>query len=175
MDQVFTYWSPLSPATVFRGIRTLPPGQWLLLKSNGESLVERYWELTFPEAGAEPYYQRRFDPEETRSVRLYLHGGDDRIESEGPAGGKITGQALGGPGDDTLDDSRSGGTRFDDSEGANEVRKGPGTKVDERPWTNPRPDRNAPWFEPRDYNRVWLGNALLWWEPLLTKTRQPCC
>ncbi len=116
-------------------------------------------------ADAEPYYQRRFDPEETRSVRVYLHGGNDRIESEGPATGRITVQVLGGTGNDTLDDSRSGRTRFDDSEGANEVVEGPGTKFDHRPWTNPRPDRNAPWFEPRDYNRVWLGNALAWWEP----------
>jgi hypothetical protein len=60
------------------------------------------------DASAEPYYQRRFDPEETRSVRLYLHGGHDRAESEGPADGTITVQVLGGAGDDTLDDSRSG-------------------------------------------------------------------
>ncbi|MCG6928252.1 MAG: hypothetical protein LJF30_23450 [Acidobacteria bacterium] len=116
-------------------------------------------------ASAEPYFRRRFHPEETKSVRVYLHGGNDRVLSEGPATGRITVQVLGGTGDDTLDDSRSGKTRFDDFEGTNEVRKGPGTKVDERPWKNPRPDENAPWFEPRDYNRVWLGNALLWWEP----------
>ena len=113
----------------------------------------------------EPYYERRFDPEETRSVRVYLHGGNDRIESEGPANGRITVQVIGGPGDDTLDDSRSGKTRFDDFEGDNEVRKGPGTKVDERPWTNPHPDKNAPWFEPRDFNHTWLGDVLAWWEP----------
>jgi hypothetical protein len=124
-------------------------------------------EVTVAPAGtaAEPYYRRSFDPEETRSIRVYMHGGHDRIESEGPANGRITVRVLGGAGDDTLDDSRSGRTRFDDSKGRNTVRKGRGTKVDERPWTNPRPDKNAPWFEPRDYNKVWLGNALLWWEP----------
>jgi hypothetical protein len=121
--------------------------------------------LTSTAAGAEAYYRRRFDPKETKSVRVYLHGGNDRVVSEGAANGKITVQALGGAGDDTLDDLRSGRTRFDDFEGNNEVVKGPGTKFDDRPWTNPRPDKNAPWVEPRDYNRVWLGNALLWWEP----------
>ena len=45
---------------------------------------------------------------------MYLHGGNDRIESEGPADGRITVQVLGGAGDDTLDDSGSGRTRFDE-------------------------------------------------------------
>jgi hypothetical protein len=117
------------------------------------------------EAAAEPYYRRRFDPDETRSGRIYLHGGHDRAESEGPANGGITVQVMGGDGDDTLDDSRSGRTRFDDFEGRNKVVKGPGTKHDDRAWTNPRPDRNAPWVEPRDYNRTWIGSGLLYWTP----------
>ena len=55
LDQIFTYWSPLSPRTAFRGIRSLPPGHWLLAKGDGEVRIERYWQLTFPRAGTEPY------------------------------------------------------------------------------------------------------------------------
>lgn len=121
--------------------------------------------VALAEAGAQPYFQRAFDPDETRSVRIYLHGGHDRTESEGPPNGAITVQVQGGAGDDVLDDSRSGRTRFDDFEGRNTVERGPGTKFDERRWKNPHPDRNAPWVEPRDYNKVWLGNGLVYWTP----------
>ena len=121
--------------------------------------------LGLAEAGAAPYFRRRFEADDTRSVRVYLYGGNDRVESEGPANGRITVEAIGGAGDDVLDDSRSGRTRFDDSEGHNEVVKGRGTKVDDRPWTNPRPDPKAPWVEPRDFNRVWLTQFLAYWTP----------
>ncbi len=121
--------------------------------------------LGLAEADAAPYFRRRFEGDETRSVRVYLHGGNDRVESEGPANGAVTVQVIGGPGDDVLDDSRSGRTRFDDSEGNNEVIKGQGTKEDDRPWTNPQPDLKAAWVEPRDYNRVWMTQVLGYWTP----------
>jgi hypothetical protein len=101
--------------------------------------------------GVEPYYKRLFDPKETRTVRIYLHGGNDRVVSEGPAEGRIKVLVVAGPGDDTLDDSRSGKTRFYDFEGQNEVVQGKGTKVDSRPWENPAPNEEIPWMEPRDY------------------------
>lgn len=51
LEQIFTYWSTLSPRTCFRGIVSLPPGHYLVAKS-GEYLVKPYWQLTFP-AGQE--------------------------------------------------------------------------------------------------------------------------
>ena len=55
-------------------------------------------------------------------VRLYLYGGADRVVTEGPAGGPITLRVVGGSGTDTLDDSKSGGTRFYDFEGSRVVK-----------------------------------------------------
>lgn len=55
LDQIFTYWSPLSPRTALAGIRSLPPGSWLLVGRSGEVKMERYWQLSFPEAGKEPF------------------------------------------------------------------------------------------------------------------------
>jgi asparagine synthase (glutamine-hydrolysing) len=49
LAQIFTYWSVLPPDTVFAGIRTLPPGHYLLAEA-GESHLVRYWDWTFPEA-----------------------------------------------------------------------------------------------------------------------------
>jgi asparagine synthase (glutamine-hydrolysing) len=49
LDQIFTFWSPLAPRTVFKGIKTLPPGHYLLVDAAGNVQVERYWSLSFPE------------------------------------------------------------------------------------------------------------------------------
>lgn len=48
LDQIFTYWSPLAPRTIFRDIQTLPPGHWLELDSRGQVQIEPYWQLSFP-------------------------------------------------------------------------------------------------------------------------------
>jgi asparagine synthase (glutamine-hydrolysing) len=47
VDQIFTYWSTLTPRTAFRGIFEVPPGHYLTTAS-GEIHVHRYWQLTFP-------------------------------------------------------------------------------------------------------------------------------
>ena len=101
---------------------------------------------------AEPYYRRRFAPDETKSLRIYLYGGDDQVLSKGPAKNAIKIHVVGGKGDDKLDDSASGRTRFHDFEGQNDVAKGKGTKIDTRPYENPAPNKHYPWMEPRDFS-----------------------
>ena len=47
VEQVFTFWAPLTPDTVFRGIKELPPGHFLM--ADRESLhIEPYWKNRFP-------------------------------------------------------------------------------------------------------------------------------
>lgn len=48
LSQVFTFWSALTPRTVFRDIVELPPGHFLLVRQ-GQVSVEQYWQLNFPE------------------------------------------------------------------------------------------------------------------------------
>jgi len=100
------------------------------------------------------FFRRRFLRDETREVRLYLRGGDDRAVVVGPSG-PIRVRVLGGPGDDRLDDSAGGGTRFYDFEGSDDVTGGPGTRWDKRSYTAPPGPRNAPWIPPRDWGREW--------------------
>jgi asparagine synthase (glutamine-hydrolysing) len=47
LEQVFTFWCPLSPRTIFRGIVELPPAHYLLAHK-GRLDVKSYWELAFP-------------------------------------------------------------------------------------------------------------------------------
>ena len=53
LDQTFTYWSPVAPRTVFRGVEQLEPGYYAILDRNGFRKAP-YWRITFPERGHEP-------------------------------------------------------------------------------------------------------------------------
>ncbi len=50
LDEIFTYWSTLSPRTFFKGVRELPPGSWMQVR-DGRVTLEPWWELDFPEPG----------------------------------------------------------------------------------------------------------------------------
>jgi hypothetical protein len=102
-----------------------------------------------------PYFSRRFVPGETGEVRLYLRGGNDRVIVEGKGGG-VEVRAVGGVGDDVLDDSKGGGTRLYDFEGQNKVVEGPGSGFDRRSYELPPGPKNAPWIPPRDWGRDWF-------------------
>jgi hypothetical protein len=101
-------------------------------------------------------YHRVFHQSETEEIRLYTRGGDDRVAVTGGHQG-IKLRAIGGKGNDTLDDSRGGGTRLSDSEGDNRVVKGPGSSLDARPYVPPPPPENAPWVRPTDFGSSTWG------------------
>jgi len=46
IDDVFTFWLPLSPKTAFKGVREIPPAHWMIVSSNGERQSRRYWDLS---------------------------------------------------------------------------------------------------------------------------------
>ncbi len=108
-------------------------------------------EIAIAETGAaEPYFRRTFAPGETREVRVYLHGGNDRVERAGEPGGPIRVRVVAGAGHDTVDDSASGGTEAWPGEGELDVV--PGRSTHRRgPWAGPKPDEEKPWVGPRDY------------------------
>ncbi|MGD2034127.1 MAG: asparagine synthase (glutamine-hydrolyzing) [Bacteroidales bacterium] len=50
LHQVFTFWTTLSPKTVFREVFELPPGHYMKV-SKKETKVTKYWNLNFPANG----------------------------------------------------------------------------------------------------------------------------
>jgi asparagine synthase (glutamine-hydrolysing) len=52
IDQIFTYWSTLSPRTCFQGIMDVPPGHYLLAR-DGRVTVKSYWKLDWPDNAGE--------------------------------------------------------------------------------------------------------------------------
>ncbi len=48
LDQIFTFWAPLSPRTAFKDVSELPPGHLMLVEA-GKVEIRPYWQLRFPE------------------------------------------------------------------------------------------------------------------------------
>lgn len=106
-----------------------------------------------------PYYTRRFNAKDTSEVRIYLHGGADRVERTGPSG-SIHVRVIAGPGSKDVDSK----------EARTEVWADPGqvtgTRVARRgTWTNPAPVADAPWLEPRNFGTWTLWQPTAWYAP----------
>jgi len=116
-------------------------------------------ELTLRSEGAgEPYYSRRFEPDATGEVRLFLDGGDDTAVVRGNEGG-VKLRVLGGPGQDRLVDSSRGGPDkfYDDPAGAGRT-EGFATGVNRKPYAPP-PQENPAALPPRDWGHRWGVNG----------------
>lgn len=47
LQQVFTFWTTLSPRTAFENVHELPPGHYMIFE-NGHAGLKRYWTPSFP-------------------------------------------------------------------------------------------------------------------------------
>lgn len=47
LSQVFTFWTTITPNTVFKRVYELPPAHYMLVNARGKS-VQAYWSLKFP-------------------------------------------------------------------------------------------------------------------------------
>jgi asparagine synthase (glutamine-hydrolysing) len=87
LDQVFTYWSALSPRTIFKNIQDVPPGHHLIAR--GENVtVEPYWTLSFPE-GDPP--RRSFDDYLAEFRELLIDATQIRLRADVPVGAYLSG------------------------------------------------------------------------------------
>ncbi len=109
-----------------------------------------------PGSGGPPFYRRTFDGRETQEIRIFLHGGDDRLIVRGTGGSGPLLRVIGGGGDDELtDSSRVGGTQFYDDRGNDRFVTGPGTSVDRRHYDEPPRDTST-FSLPRDWGSRWM-------------------
>ena len=88
---------------------------------------------------ATPWFNRRFKDGETREIRLYMHGGDDRALVTGNGTGGIFVRVIGGNGTNTLVDSslvdgRTRLTRLYDRGTVDDIKYGKDTIFNRRPW-----------------------------------------
>ena len=87
LDQVFTFWSTVSPRTIFEDVLEVSPGTQLILE-NGKTRIERYWDWEFPDG--------EFDasPEQELAERLrhlLIDATRIRLRSDVPVGAYLSG------------------------------------------------------------------------------------
>jgi hypothetical protein len=114
---------------------------------------------------SEPTFSRRFDPDDTNEVRIYLREGDDQVEIVGEYRDIWLRVISGGfkdpatEGRKRVDDSQGGSTKIYDETGIVEVKPGPGTVVDQRPYVEPK--MNATFVDVKDIPpRDWGSNLI---------------
>ena len=83
---------------------------------SGDGIVD----VRIQSGNSNPYFSRRFNASETREIRIYLHGGNDRATVEGTVGRNILVRIIGGNGTNTFTDlsmveGRRNPTRFYDA------------------------------------------------------------
>ena len=91
LDQVFTFWCPLSPRTIFRDIKEVPPGHYLLARK-GEITLKRYWDLAFPTVGSRADAPGRELAEYEEELRgLLIDAAKIRLRADVPVGAYLSG------------------------------------------------------------------------------------
>lgn len=90
LDQVFSFPGLISPRTMFKDIKSLENGHYLLVKGPDNIIDREYWDLVYPEQDQMPphkgedYYREKLDELLVRSIRL-------RLRSDVPVGLYISG------------------------------------------------------------------------------------
>jgi len=88
LDQIFTYWSPLSPRSAFRDIQMLPPGYWLQINAWGERRLQQYWTVDFSEKRCTTLASERECTQELRS--LLIDTTQIRLRADVPVGAYLS-------------------------------------------------------------------------------------
>jgi asparagine synthase (glutamine-hydrolysing) len=87
LDQIFTYWSTLSPRSAFKDIHEIPPAHYLLVQ-DGQLHLNRYWSLDFtPGSGplrSEQEYLEEFEELLIDATRI-------RLRADVPVGAYLSG------------------------------------------------------------------------------------
>jgi len=110
----------------------------------------------------DPYLRRTFDPAVTRDLRLYLHGGTDRVVVRG-VGGPLAVRIIGGGEAQVIDSSAGAPVRLYASGGDRAA--GPSsTRVDRRADVGPPDERGRP-FGYRDWGAQWMPTGWLTYGP----------
>ena len=88
LDQIFTFWAPRSPNTVFEDIFEVPPG-FILTIEMGRLRLTRYWDWQFPED--DEYLDGSDDELADRLYELLADATQIRLRADVPVGAYLSG------------------------------------------------------------------------------------
>lgn len=128
-------------------------------------LDDRSVEVRLASGMGETYFLRRFEAQDTREIRIYLHGGDDSALVTGNVRGSISVRIIGGNGinvltDSSLVDGTDDPTRLYDNGAVSGIKYGPDTLFDRRPWIKEEGKSVAPGPDQGERLRPHLGFSI---------------
>lgn len=88
LEQLMTFWAPVSPASMFKGVEEVSPGEMLIIES-GKLRRRRYWEWTFPTDG--DYLRGSVDELTEELHALLLDATRLRLRADVPVGAYLSG------------------------------------------------------------------------------------
>lgn len=88
ISETFTFWTTLTPNTIFEGIKECPPGHFIKVCKK-EIKIEKYWELTF--ATKENYYSGSFDEAISEFDDLFRDSVRIRLRADVPVAAYLSG------------------------------------------------------------------------------------
>lgn len=90
LQDIFTGWTCIAPATIFKDILQLPPGCILTLNSQGEMTQSQYWDIAFP-CACDEYDQRSESILVEELHGQLLQATKLRLRSDVPVGAYLSG------------------------------------------------------------------------------------
>lgn len=88
LDQLFTFWAPVSPNTIFDDIFEVSPGQLIVVES-GKIRKKNYWDFTFPDDAQ--YGVMNVERQTERLHDLMIDAVKIRLRSDVPVGAYLSG------------------------------------------------------------------------------------
>lgn len=88
ISETLTFWTTISPNTVFKGVKECPPGHFIKFK-NHQITIKRYWELRFATKGN--YFSGTFQDAITRFEELFEDSVRIRLRADVPVAAYLSG------------------------------------------------------------------------------------
>ncbi|WKK66826.1 asparagine synthase (glutamine-hydrolyzing) [Lutimonas zeaxanthinifaciens] len=88
IKQYFTFWTALSPSTLFKEVSEVPPGCFMLISEDGNQ-IERYWKLTIPRQGEHTF--KDLDEATSEFEKLFTSAVELRLRADVPVGAYLSG------------------------------------------------------------------------------------
>ena len=88
ISETFTFWTTITPNTIFEGIKECPPGHFMKVKK-GKVIISKYWELNF--ATKENYYKGSFEKAMSDFNDLFRDSVRIRLRADVPVAAYLSG------------------------------------------------------------------------------------